>query len=61
MDKYCVKNKETGLFVVDDEDYTFYKPTMKEATKFTQKQGEKRIKKMKHPENWGMVKVVSNG
>ena len=56
MDKYCIRNKNCGLFVVDDEDYTFYKKTMKEASKFTEKQAEKRLSKMKHPENWKIIK-----
>lgn len=59
MDKYCIRNKKSNLFVVDDEDYTFYKKYMKEATKFTEKQAEKRLSKMKHPENWEIIKVDS--
>lgn len=57
MIRYYIKNINTNCYIVDEEDYTFYKLDVSKATKFTEKQAEKRLSKMKHPENWVIVKV----
>lgn len=57
MIRYYIKNVNTNCYVVDEEDYIFYKLDVSKATKFTEKQAEKRLSKMKHPENWDIVKV----
>ena len=57
MIRYYIKNINTNCYVVDEEDYTLYKLDVSKATKFTLNKALKRIEKMKHPENWDMVKV----
>lgn len=58
MIKYCLRNIKTNCYVVDDKDYTFYKLDINKASKFTKSRAINRIDKMKHPENWEIVKVV---
>ena len=57
MIKYYIKNIHTGCYVSDNDLGTFYKIDVSYATKFTLAQALKRIQKMKHPENWDVIKV----
>ena len=57
MNKYYIKNRNTGCYVVETDLGTFYKLDIKVASKFTLNKALKRINNMKHPEYWELIKI----
>lgn len=57
MDKYVIKNRNTNCFISDTEFGTFYKVDVSMATRFSLAKALNRLNKLKHPENWDLVKV----
>lgn len=57
MIRYYIKNINTGCYVSKTEFGEFYKTDVSCATKFTLAQALKKIQKMKHPENWDVIKI----
>lgn len=58
MDKYLLRHKNTGCFYVKNDLGVFYKIDKEKAKRFKSLRSVNMIlKKMKHPENWEIIKI----